>query len=163
MRRILTVSGPSETSIILQTRMCNLVPNTQSHELTSFEVSQYADLDWKYPHAKFRSPPNPVYNCHGLTFASRRTGIHSSSALQAILHDDGYTEVDKENVLPGDTILYYADDGDIEHSGIVVSPPGAQLKIPQVVSKWGKYKEAIHFAHDCPYHFANARYYRVTK
>ena len=107
-----------------------------------------------------RTNPNPIYNCHGLTFASRRTWITDNESLHHIINDDGYKKIDLEQVLPGDIILYFSEDGDIMHSAIVISKPDNHLKIPQVLSKWGKYKEIIHVANNCPYDF-NVEYYRV--
>ena len=163
MNIVITPTTSSETTIVLQTRQGNAIPNSQSHEITPSETTQFRDCEKTHPYAKFRSPPNPIYNCHGLVFASKRTGIHRSDVFQTILDDDGYTEIEREDVLPGDVALYYNEDGDIEHSAIVTSEPDKNLKIPQVVSKWGRYKEAVHAANDCPYTFFNVRYYRVTK
>ena len=110
---------------------------------------------------EFRTNPNPIYNCHGLAFSSRRTGITDTDneALCHILDDDGYEPIEKDNVLTGDIILYLSDNGDIEHSGIVVSEPDRNLRIPDVLGKWGRYKKVIHAANNCPYTF-NFRYYR---
>lgn len=163
MTIIITPNRPSNTAIVLQTRMGNEIPNSQSYEISLFETNQFPNYEINHPYVKFRTPPNPVYNCHGLVFASKRTGIHRSDVFQTILDDDGYTEIERDNVLPGDVILYYNEDGDIEHSGIVISKPDEHIKIPQVVSKWGRYKEVVHYANDSPYTFANVRYYRVTK
>lgn len=164
MSIVSTPSASGETTIILQTREGTAIPNSQSHEISPFEANQFRDCEKTHPYAKFRPPPNPIYNCHGLVFASRRTGIQRSDILHTVLDDDGYTEIVRDKVLPGDIILYYGEDGDIEHSGIVITKPDdVQLKIPQVVSKWGKYKEVVHSANDCQYTFANVRYFRVTK
>lgn len=163
MKTIIIPNKPHYTDIILQTRIRNDIPNSQSHEFGSYEESQFPELEEKHNRAVFREPPNPIYNCHGLTFASRRTGITDNNALKTILHDDGYQEVERADVLPGDIILYYYEDGDVEHSGVVISKPVSQLKIPWVLSKWGRFKEVVHYANDCPYEFRNAKYYRVTE
>lgn len=80
-----------------------------------------------------------------------------------ILEDDCYREVPKENVLPGDILLYISTEySDIEHSAIVIEAPSEDtLQIPKVVSKWGKGPEVIHYANNCPYDFSVARYFRV--
>jgi hypothetical protein len=163
MDMIVVPNKPIETKIIVQTRLGNDIPNRQSHEYSSFEERQFFDLESKHPKAEPRTPPNPIYNCHGLTFASNRTGIDESAILQFVLNDDGYKEVNRDQVLPGDIILYFTEGGDVEHSGIVVSKPDDFLMIPRVVSKWGKYKEFTHLANDCPYSFAYVKYYRVTE
>lgn len=151
---------PNQANIILQTKNGRNIPNVQSHETSPFERNQYSRFERNFTSVKFRSNPNPAYNCHGLTFASRRTAITDNPSLYHILEDDRYEEIQKDNVLPGDVILYFSDNGDIEHSGIVVSEPDRYLKIPDVVSKWGRYKEVIHPANNCPYTY-NVKYYRV--
>ncbi len=149
-------------SIILQTRRGRNISNTQSGFLTNVDKSMFPDLQKKYPKITLRGMPNPLYNCHGLTFASRRTAIYESEELWKIIKDDDYQEIGNKDVLPGDIVLYFSDDGDIEHSGIVVSEPDPTFKIPQVLSKWGKYSEIIHRANNCPYDKSRIRYFRVT-
>ena len=80
--------------------------------------------------------------------------------VELIQNDDNYKNIENDKILPGDIILYFSDNGDIEHSGIVISEPSQYLKIPDVLSKWGKYKEVIHAANVCPYTY-NVKYYRV--
>jgi len=105
----------------------------------------------------------PRFNCHGMTFASRRTCIFESSELMKILKEDGYELIQAAEVSPGDVIVYVSDDGDFEHSGIVVEVPKAlTLNIASVRSKWGKFKEVIHPANRCPYTY-NVRYYRIKE
>jgi hypothetical protein len=96
-----------------------------------------------------------------LVFATRRTNIDDSLEVQKIIKQDNYEEIDVKKVLPGDIIIYYADDNDAEHSGIVISVPDDVLPIPNVISKWGQLEEYIHPANQCPYHFINAKYYRM--
>jgi hypothetical protein len=155
-------SGPLETEIILQTRKGNNIPNGQNHEFSHFERSQFDQIRQAFPTNIYRTPPNPIYNCHGMVFASRRTGIYDSLSLQRILDEDGYTEVERGNVLPGDIIIYFDNTNDFEHSGLVVSWD-KQLSVPLVVSKWGKFAEVVHWGNQCPYNFANVHYYRLTK
>lgn len=156
-------SGSSARSLALATTQGSAIENFQSQEVSQFERSQFAGLDRQYTaHTERRSEPSAVYNCHGLSFASRRTGIFDSSALYTILEEDRYVVIPRERVLPGDLILYFDDTGDIEHSGIVITTPTAEpLGIPRVMSKWGKYCELIHWGNNCPYNFAYAKYYRI--
>src|SRR6266481_7803002 len=63
--------------------------------------------------------PCNTFNCHGLTFGSRRTWIHRPADVQKILDDDDYIEIDKTKVKPGD-IAIFRKNGEIDHSGIVV-------------------------------------------
>ena len=152
---------PRPPSIIMQTREGRWVFNSQIQEISAFEESYLPLFKRDYPDAEFRTGPNPVYNCHGLTFAARRTGIHETSNLLVILDDDRYAEVTLDHVLPGDVILYFSADGDIEHSGVVISNDPGNFKVPKVLSKWGKYFEALHPFNRCPYDFQIVKYYRV--
>jgi len=139
------------------------IPNEQTHEISYFEQSQFSQLDTAFSIVAVRSEPTARYNCHGLTFAGRRTAIHKSTAVQQALHEDGYVAIDPSEVLPGDIIMYYEDGGDIEHSGIVLKQPREEfLRIPLVVSKWGKHRELIHWANQSPYSFANVKYFRIN-
>lgn len=153
-------------TIKLQTREGNDVENFQLFALSPFEKKDAERIrqKWSGKAVEFRCGDIPVYNCHGLTFASRRTRIWNSDDLRKILKDDRYDEVvDRAEVLPGDIILYFTDTGDIEHSGIVVSKPDGPLLVPRVLSKWGSGCEAIHPANNCPYKFSLTKYYRVRE
>jgi hypothetical protein len=151
--------------ITLQTATRRNIPNEQISEISPFELSQFNGFQQAYGAVnKLRAGPTPFYNCHGLTFASRRTGIFDDVSLRAILADDNYTLISREAVLPGDVILYYAESGEIDHSGIVIEPPtAATFWVPLVYSKWGKFSEFIHFGNRCPYDFSAVRYYRVAR
>jgi hypothetical protein len=164
MTRIVAPGCSTETCIHLQTRAGNDIPNGQSHEFSAYERNCFPKLERDHPTAKFRAKPNPTYNCHGLVFASRRTGIYDAAAIKMILQDDGYTLVGvrRDEVLPGDVIIYYTDLGDFSHSGLVLSWE-ADMLAPIVLSKWGRYKEVIHSANDCPYYPCIIKYYRITK
>ncbi|MBI3005009.1 MAG: hypothetical protein HYY49_06285 [Ignavibacteriales bacterium] len=155
---------PSRKGPALETKLGNPIDNYQVTEISKFERNQFHNYERRYSgRIEIRSQATPMYNCHGLTFACRRSGIYDSSALNLILQDDAYKEIPPDQVLPGDIILYYGRDGDIEHSGIVVSTPRIDpLRIPLVVSKWGKYHEILHLANECDYNFSLAKYYRIT-
>jgi hypothetical protein len=78
----------------------------------------------KHPNADHRrGVASASYNCHGLTFASRRTGIDDSQVVRAILQEDDYMRVDRKDLMVGDTVIYVDSDGDITHSGVVVDVP----------------------------------------
>ena len=150
-------------SIALQTAECTDIPNYQIGEVTLHDTYQHAQLDAQYgAGAEERCGASTIYNCHGLAFASRRTAVHESWAIYRILQDDKYQEVTALEALPGDLILYFAESGDIEHSGVLVTAPrDSPLGIPLVCSKWGKYKELLHKASDCPYDSMYTKFYRV--
>lgn len=119
----------------------------------------------KFPYAEERTRnATSVYNCHGMVFAARRTGIDRNDAVQRILTDDRYVEVLREDVLPGDVVLFISEQGDMEHSAIVIEPPEPDTALmPKVVSKWGEFIEYVHYANHCPYDCSNLRYFRVER
>jgi len=115
-------------------------------------------LERDYPRGLHRPVgPSRKYNCHGLTFASRRTWISDAAEIKMILEDDSYEEVDGR-VLPGDVAVYYKD-GDTEHSGIVVRVD--ELNVPHILSKWGPCHEVVHHVAESPYDAKEVKYYRM--
>jgi hypothetical protein len=109
--------------------------------------------------------PTAMYNCHGLTFAARRTQVIFSEVAK-ILRDDDYIVIDYAEVTAGDIAVYRSmDTGDVEHSGIVVGrgtglvngPPGA----PVILGKWGNLHEVAHLPPQCPYDKCTVMYYRI--
>jgi hypothetical protein len=101
--------------------------------------------------------PTRAYNCHGLTFGSRRAGISSPEAIQTILNDDGYKLLVDTGPRRGDVAIYI-ENHEITHSGIVVWLQGDE---PWILSKWGAYHEAVHKPSDCPYNRGTVSYYRL--
>jgi hypothetical protein len=134
---------------------------------------QVKHLREKYPAAEHRGFVGPcqTYNCHGLTFASRRTVIHSSPEIESILTDDGYVRVNWTEVKAGDIAIYRTSaalGAEIHHSGIVVSrpkvPEGTIKSSPKILSKWGFSHEVIHDETYCEYvENATIEYYRIVK
>lgn len=151
------------STISMQTREKWDIPNSQSFDTTLWDERQLEEHRRRHPHAVFRTGAIPIYNCHGLTFGARRASIWETPAILRILGDDRYEEITRrDEVQPGDIILYVsAEDGDLEHSGIVVQAPCPPLFVPRVWSKWGVGAEVIHAANNCPYDFSQARYYRI--
>jgi hypothetical protein len=144
------------------------VDNAQSFEVTVQDRHLDAQQRARFINVSFRTELSPVYNCHGLTFASRRTRIPDAVSIQTILADDDYEKVDRADVRVGDVILYVSsdDDGDIEHSGVVVEvlrPAGFNVPAPRVWSKWGGAAEVVHIYNDCPYSATNVQFYRVVR
>lgn len=126
----------------------------------------------KYINSYLTAKPRTIrpclkYNCHGLTFASRRTAIESSAEVAKILMHDGYERVDGDKIMPGDVVIWRAaasEGGEIIHSGIVVQVPpqnNTLIQNPQVVSKWGYAHECVHPVLDTPYS-GSIEYYRVV-
>lgn len=164
---VIQVPGrPNYKSIKLQTRNGNDIDNRQVSDFSQIELRLIPNYSQEFKGAIPRNRPNPIYNCHGMTFGNARTTIGPES-LQMILNDDGYTEIQSENCLPGDVVIYYNDRGEITHSGIVViKPSNDPFKIPWVVSKWGKYSEVYHQAYNVPPIYGpilKLTYWRITK
>lgn len=112
----------------------------------------------KYP-ASIPRPVGPTnaFNCHGLTFAARRTQIPNSASVAQIIKEDGYRELAPPEILPGDIAVYWKD-GEIAHSGVVMYIVNG---VTWVLSKWGQLHEAIHRTLDCPYSNCNVVFYRL--
>lgn len=89
------------------------------------------DYKRDYPDAKHRPTASTrKYNCHGLTFASRRTWIGKAVEVAKILQDDEYEVIDLRELMPGDIVVYFLN-GDAEHSGVVLEVG----YIPTILSK----------------------------
>lgn len=164
MMEIVVPGKPNYKEIILQTRCGNPIVNCQESD---FSINQQIpDYAKEYKAVTIRSTPNPYYNCYGMIFASSRTKVFPES-IQMILDDDGYTEVKDSDALPGDVIIYYDEQGEISHSGIIVTRLSeGQYGSPWVVSKWGALNEVCHLAYDIPKQyqpFSKLRYWRITK
>jgi len=108
--------------------------------------------------------PTSMYNCHGMTFASRRTGIHRPAIVRMILKEDEYQRVSDAEKTVGDIVIY-VEGGDISHSGVIVEMRKTFTgHMPWVLSKWGDAPEFIHELRDCPYSQADQiEYYRIVK
>lgn len=150
-------------AIKLETSKRTGIPNHQDKEISHFHLNWSKQIGKKHPNAKQRTEPSAVYNCHGMTFASRRTRIEKSTAIQTILQDDVYKEITMKDVLPGDIVIYYSDAGDPSHSGIVVEA-NMNLIVPIICSKWGNAGEFIHGLLDCPSIYGtNHKFFRCVR
>lgn len=140
------------------------IPNTQHLSVAGNEDALEKEISSKFPEAKIRAKSTARYNCHGLTFAARRTCIDEASSIARILKDDGYVEIPVHSVLPGDIVLYfdYSTPATVQHSAVIVEVGEAPLYYPLVVSKWGLIgPEMLHWAHHCEYPL-NLKYYRIN-
>lgn len=111
------------------------------------------------------APPTGRYNCHGLVFASRRTGIPPANQPDAINLDDlltrdRFTRVATAQV--GDVIVYRYR-GVIHHTGIVnrVEEVGRELVV-FIWSAWGSLGEFEHRTDLSPYHYCSIEYWRLA-
>jgi hypothetical protein len=137
-------------AIRLETSKRTGIKNYQDREISAFELNWARALPAKYPRAIPRTSSTALYNCHGLTFASRRTKIVATSQIQTILNDDSYRQIPMKDVKPGDVVIYFSEnDDDANHSGIVVEYR-PDYAAPIICSKWGNGGEFIHGLSDCP-------------
>jgi hypothetical protein len=149
--------------IITQTSRGNDIDNYQIFELSPSEIAEFERIRTEYETRECvveRAGPNPLYNCHGLSFAARRTNVEGDEWINLILADDRYRPIDRNEVKPGDIAIYYTKN-EAEHSAVVVRTATAQTITPLVFSKWGKYKEFLHPAHVAPYDCQDIRYFRI--
>ena len=155
------VIDPLPTQLALETRRGNQVANYIDREPArwgdEWQMNQYRD---EYRHEEHRPVgPSRKYNCHGLTFASRRTTIEDAAEVLKIIGDDEYVSITYDEVMRGDIVIYF-EDGDAAHSGIVIGRDA--LRVPIVLSKWGHCHEVVHRLPKCPYKVEDVRYYRIT-
>jgi hypothetical protein len=147
----------------LCTRLGNQIENeTDLEDVRWGDKVQAEDFKSQFRHETHRPvSPSRKYNCHGLSFASRRTNIWESKEILKILKEDDYEELKAtEPPLPGDIVIYFLM-GDVWHSGIVVEIEPL-LKVPIILSKWGKAHEVVHKVRNCPYNEAETViFYRI--
>jgi hypothetical protein len=169
---VLDASGRyQDTEIELRTRAGNPIDNVQVWEHSRFEWHLLGELLGRFANAECVSEACPVYNCHGLTFGSRRTQV--TDVVYPILDDDGFDILPSEkDVRPGDIVVYCSARGEVIHSGFIVwrksveLVPGTKSVIPMVWSKWGKGHERLHEIGECPYledEGNYTRYYRLKR
>ena len=132
-------------------------------ELHDDEIRKSRRILKSFPHAVTRTPASAGYNCHGLTFLSRRAWLVRRQAVDLVLEDDGYLEIASTEVMPGDIAVYYSESGDPNHSAIVVEPAELEPAIV-VVSKWAHADEVIHPLRHCPNYYGPViRFYRCAR
>jgi hypothetical protein len=159
--RVLGVSD--NISLALETRKKQSIVNSyyrgKSEAGDKLRITRFLE---QFPNVKHRPVgPSRAYNCHGLTFGSRRTGINLPEEVNKIIDDDGYRRLDiSERLFPGD-IAIYVKENEISHSGLVVWVTDQHT--PWILSKWGIYHEAVHMPLDCPYHDCVVIYYRLER
>jgi len=150
-------------SIKLQTRKGNNIDNIQSFEWI-YDKTDVMVYEMYKEKVTFRSDNSSIYNCHGMVFAARRTNIDDPNEVRKILIEDDYEEVSLEDILPGDIVTYIDSNGNMDHSAMVIESPSEKTaNMPLVVSKWGRFREAIHLLHQCPYPVLEHKYFRIKK
>jgi len=161
----LTEDGSApHTTIDLRTRLNNKIDNLQPWDYTHFEWHLLMEEPSKYEKlgAVRAGEMCPVYNCHGLTFASRRTQVEETNAtITMILEDDGFVPIPEGELTTGDVVIYRDGDGIVQHSGIVLGR--GPFNVPRVWSKWGKGFPWVHPLNVSPYAECSPTYYRIKK
>lgn len=150
-----------EADLLLQTRCKSDIANHMSRAspLDGMKL-QIEAFKREYPDACHRAVgPCATFNCHGLTFGSRRTWI-GTSEIQKILDEDEYVQIEYAEVMPGDIAIYRSEDGSVDHSGIVVEQQNG-LRQPRILSKWALCHEVVHLPFECPYSDMQITYYRI--
>ena len=157
--------GGTPITLALETRKKKPIQNSLNYSLPHAGVAiMVEDFKRQYPSAKHRDVgPCNTYNCHGLTFASRRCAVHDID-INEILMDDGYHEVSYAETECGD-VAVYLEQGAITHSGFVVGRKTTMeglLPEPLILSKWGYCHEVIHKIHECIYYEnAQCKFFRL--
>lgn len=157
------------TSIELRTRANTPIDNLQVWQHSRMEWNQLGESLGRYKADRVSDEPCPVYNCHGLTFGSRRTQVCLS--ILPILKDDGFERIPEKDTRAGDIVVYTTGLGEIIHSGFVIGrrpvllAHRSEFSIPVIWSKWGKGHEMIHPVGECPYMDTGneASYYRLRR
>lgn len=156
-----------EADLALETRRTNAIINHMSRRpLDDAGARKYEeDKSKEFPESVRRwVGPCNTYNCHGLTFAARRTVVPSREVMK-ILEDDDYFQIEFKDVVVGDVVVYFSTtDGfvEAEHSGIFVEREKGQLGRLKILSKWGFADERIHFLTECPYDSQDVSYFRIN-
>ncbi len=135
-------------AIRLETSRRTGIANHQDAEISAYDRHWSDRIPKLYRNVIPRTDPSAAYNCHGLTFASRRTRVDNTSDVFRVIHDDNWVEIPMNGILPGDIVIYFSEEGDANHSGIVMEY--RQLAVPLICSKWGNAGEYIHALQNCP-------------
>lgn len=144
-----------EEGIVSQTRKGHPIQNQKGRKLLPHAVENQRGLLRQgfssiIPYQE-RKPPTNLYNCHGLTFLSRRARLTDEKEIRKVLDDDEYENIDIAKTMPGDIVIYYDGDAEITHTGVVVRVAEGVIPMPYILSKWGDAGEYEHRYNNCPY------------
>jgi hypothetical protein len=159
-------SGVKKSKIATHTSTNEPIDNEQ-YDTLSFQDENWPNRLESEFQSKYQGTANPYYNCHGLTFACKRTGIYSDVEIFKILKAE-YRKIRKEDVIVGDVIIYSLpyDENSIAHSGIVVEVIKSEqivgaIKI-RIYSKVLKGREIVHDYDKGPYAAGYKTFYRIN-
>src|SRR6185369_6201506 len=160
MSNVFIINGlPKEepASIGLMTFKRTDIENAQYSALLKSEIETEKSTEAMYL-SSFREYPTRMYNCHGMTFACRRTGIYSDEMIRIILKEE-YREIkDRKDVLSGDVVIYFLGTN-ILHSAMVMS---VNHPIIRVLSKSRAHSEIEHLVDYTPYANSEKKFYRIN-
>ncbi|HTH56951.1 MAG TPA: hypothetical protein VL728_12965, partial [Cyclobacteriaceae bacterium] len=84
-------------SIATQTSRKSNIENQQYSIATKQEINSEIQFERLFGlDSKFQGEETKIYNCHGLTFVSKRTGIYKDEVINLILNDE-YKEIKNRN------------------------------------------------------------------
>lgn len=116
--------------------------------------------------------PTGRYNCHGLVFGARRTGIGFTDIdeqidIKELLVRDRYVKIQPPYKV-GDVVIYIdPKTSTVEHSGIVcrIDKVAYGIELPYIWSKWGILGEYMHPCRPAPYPFQDCidEYWRLKQ
>ena len=143
----------------------DLIPSKEHDGLVEIRTTELVDLmkENNKRNLKVLSTSEYEYNCVGMIFCSRSANVDIKH-VDEILRHDGYNMIQKDEVVPGDLILYTFEDK-FSHIGMVSCFSSFDLR---VISKWGKDGEVEHEYREVPVHlgvpacFYTARAKNVT-
>jgi hypothetical protein len=157
-----------ERSIQLTTYLGNDIPNSIDLDPTAGMIALARDA-----HAGLINtvgvrqvgPPTGRYNCHGLVFASRRTGIpapgvDTTGLIDRVPQDDQFARVLESEVREGDVALW-RQEREVAHTGIVCYTERVPIRLIFVWSMWGGLGEFVHRIPLSPYD-GTIEYWRLT-
>jgi hypothetical protein len=154
---------PPIKSIKTHTSLNQEIINEQ-YETLSYQDKALPDSFESEFKSKFYGAYNPFYNCHGLTFACKRTGIYDDNEIRKIIKAE-YMEVKStKDVVVGDIILYSLDQNEdvISHSGIVVEVIQGISPVIKIYSKVRMGREIVHQYDVGPYKNNYKKFYRIS-
>lgn len=162
MNPVLVINGlphHSKASIVLQTSKYNNIENEQYFGALQQEVENERRNENQFQ-SKYFGELSAIYNCHGLVFASKRTGIYEPDEIYKILADE-YREIKNiKDVNPGDVVLYFGDGNILLHSAVVTQK--SDFGLIKVLSKTRRYKEIEHIYSYSPYNAIEYKFYRIN-
>jgi hypothetical protein len=149
--------GDTERSIVVQTRTGKPIPNDIAAEPTERDIRVRAAIREKHGRGWIpRKPECGVYNCAGLTWASRRTAIRADEHWDLIFKEDGYRKFtpSEEPPRPGDLVVYREKDIGYLHVGLILACENlGEVITPRLLSKWDDASgEYFHWVNDTPFY-----------